>query len=694
MPPRRRLPLLVACLLLAGSARSAAQTAPANPPAAAPVQLDRFVVTPSHFNLTDGGAGSPATLTQRDLEALPQVGEDLFRSIARLPVVAADDFTAKFWVRGAPQRQLLVRLDGADLLEPFHLKDVDGALSIIDLHAISRLDLMTGGFTADYGNAAAGVLTMESLTATRAAPAVALGLSLTSMRAGTAGTFASGAGRGLASIRRGYPDIALKVEGREDEIYPRYWDAYAKVEYDLTPAHTLSLHALHSTDTLRVLDDNGPELRSGYDSDTIWARWQAQFAEGLNAETVLSNAWLTWRRDGNGLYGNRYAINLRDRRSLQTMRLRQDWSYAANPRLFLRGGWQLERGLADYSYHLYREDAVVTGGVLVARPRTIALAPQAKDNGLGLFLAPRLAATATLTVEPGLRFDRHSVSGDDEFSPRLNVAWAAGPRRTLRAAWGVYPQSQGPHELPVQFGETTFQRAELAEHRVLSLEQRLATGLSLRLEAYQRVTRHPRSHWLNRYDTYNVFPEAQTDRILLAPDRARAEGVELMLQRHNAGPFAWTVSYALSRAQEMTGGVNLPGLRDQRHAFYADLTYAPNARWSFSAAWQYHTGWPVTDLNFSLVTLNNGSRTTVRSFGPTLGSRLPAYHRLDLRAARTIVLRHGVLKVFVDVFNAYDQSNVLAYDYTTSSSGGVLTVKRSPRELLPILPSAGISWEL
>ena len=156
-------PLRTACGLLVVATCLSAQT-PATEPK--PLTLDRFVVTPSRFDFSTTRPGA-ATLTQQDLETLPQIGEDLYRSITRLPGVAADDFTARFWVRGAPNRQLLVRLDGADLLEPFHLKDVDGALAVIDLHAISQLDLMTGGFNADYGNAAAGVLTMETLSPAR-----------------------------------------------------------------------------------------------------------------------------------------------------------------------------------------------------------------------------------------------------------------------------------------------------------------------------------------------------------------------------------------------------------------------------------------------------------------------------------------------------------------------------------------------
>ncbi|MEI6105817.1 MAG: hypothetical protein WCR49_02285 [Opitutae bacterium] len=53
-----------------------------------------------------------------------------------------------------------------------------------------------------------------------------------------------------------------------------------------------------------------------------------------------------------------------------------------------------------------------------------------------------------------------------------------------------------------------------------------------------------------------------------------------------------------------------------------------------------------------------------------------------------------MLKIFVDVFNAYDQANAIAYNYAPRVSGGVLTVSQQPREMLPIIPSAGISWEL
>ncbi|MBI5422807.1 MAG: TonB-dependent receptor [Opitutae bacterium] len=680
---------LLAPLALACGTALAQPAAPAEPP----VKLADFVVTPSRYSVSREGDGSKATLTRADLESLPQVGEDLFRSIARLPGVAADDFTAKFWVRGAPQRQLLVRLDGADLLEPFHLKDVDGALSIVDLRAISQLDLMTGGFNADFGNRAAAVLTMDTLSPTAATPHYSAGLSVTSMRAGTAGTFAEGRGRWFASVRRGYPDLALKLEGRAEEIFPRYWDAYAKTEFDLSSAHTVSLHLLHSGDTLRIENPDGPDLHSSYDSDYAWARWRATWSERVSSETVLAQSWLAWRRDGAGIYLPRYRLELRDRRSLAATALRQDWNIADSGQLLVRAGWQLGRDRAEYSYHLYREDAVVVNGVVTAVPRTINLAPAPDNDAAGAFVATRYAVAPSVAVEPGLRFDRNSATGDRDWSPRLNAAWQLAPRTTLRAACGAYAQAQGAHELAVSFGDDKFHPSEKAEHRVIGLEQRLPGDVNFRVEAYERLTHDPRPQWFNRYDTYGIFPEAQTDRILLAPTRAHARGLELIARRRGHGALDWSASYALSRATQDVGGATLPAARDQRHAFYADATYRLGKFWSFGAAWQYHTGWPTTAVNYTIVPLASGSRTLVRSFGPTLAQRLPDYHRLDLRASRTIPLRRGVLTVFVDVFNAYDRANPIAYDYDPSIVSGAVRDGKKPRDMLPIVPTLGISWE-
>jgi outer membrane receptor protein involved in Fe transport len=215
----------------------------------------------------------------------------------------------------------------------------------------------------------------------------------------------------------------------------------------------------------------------------------------------------------------------------------------------------------------------------------------------------------------------------------------------------------------------------------------------LRIEAYDRPSSRLRPRWVNLDNAYDLFPEAQADRARLDPDRGRARGVEVLLAGRGRGPWQWNVSYAWARTEERIAGRWVPRARDQRHAAYGDVTYAPGNRWTFSAAWHFHTGWPTTDVTYALAPLNNGRRLLVSANGPAFGLRLPTYHRLDLRATRRIPLRTGELRVHLDVFNAYDRLNFLGYDRKVSVTGNEVTVRREAREQLPFLPSAGVTWE-
>jgi outer membrane cobalamin receptor len=654
-----------------------------------PVKLAEFVVTPSQFGVGDLRSASTASLTSAEIDALPQVGDDLFRSIARLPGLATNDFTASFWVRGAPNTQVLARLDGVPLIEPFHLKDIDGALSIIDPRSISRLDLVTGGFGADFGNRQAGVLTIDPRRP--AGRRTGLELSLSGVGAHSEGTFAADRGRWLVSARRGYPDIALKAAGRDDEVSPRYYDALAKVEYAPAAGHTLSFHVLHAGDTLRYHRRNNPDLFSDYGSDYIWARWRGAAGPNVSGEAVLAYARLTWSRDGSGTMDG-HPFFLRDDRALEVVSVRNDWAVALGERALLRGGVEAASGRARYDYAFRHQFSTVSAGRQIVVTDNRAASPRPSGDSFGAFVAARVQPFGALVVEPGVRYDRHTAPGDADVGPRFNAALPVG-RATLRAAWGWYFQSQGLHELAANAGDTRFYRSERAEHRVLSLETPLSRGLGLRLEAYERAMTHVRPRWENLDNAYDLFPEAQDDRVRLAPSRGRARGVEVLLAGRASPRLTWNTSYTLARAEELLAESWVPRARDQRHAFYADATYTPNERWQFSAAWQYHSGTPTTDVVYSLATLTNGRRVLVSANGPVYGLRLPGYHRLDARVTRRVKLPRSDLRLFLDVFNAYDRENLVGFDHDVRVSGTVVTDTKKPRPQLPLLPSIGASWE-
>jgi outer membrane receptor for ferrienterochelin and colicin len=537
---------------------------------------------------------------------------------------------------------------------------------------------------------------METQEAKKAESLTTLGLSITNVRGTNQGEFADGNGQWMVAARRGYLDYAIKLGGGHLDASPTYYDISSKVEYQLNPHQTFSLHVLYAGDSLERLNHyDYPDLRSSYDSGYLWGRWRGDFGDRLSGEGVLSVSRLDWHRDGNGLLDlQTHQFTLRDDRRLETVGLRQDWTLNLTGKALVRIGGEFKSGEANYDYALSRELWSLSNGNLSTVTRTVNTTLRPDGDYAAAYLAPRLQLWAPLIIEPGVRFERHSYTGDSTWSPRINASLELGPRTTLRAAWGVYEQAQGLQELSVADGENAFHPSERAEQRVLGISQKLESGVALRLEAYERLSSHLRPHWENMIQPFNVFPESLYDRIEVDPSRGRARGVELTAEHRGKGRFGWGASYAYAVSEEQVGDRWIPLSRDQRHTFYADMTYVPARDWQLSASWQYHTGWPTTDINYSLVRLNDGSLIYTWTYSPYNSLRAPAYHRLDLRATRQFRFKSSTLRAYVDVFNAYDQRNTVGYDTTSATIvNGQLVVSKTPLKMFPILPSAGLSWE-
>ena len=670
--------------------------------AAVVVPLSAVVVTPGTFGVMHENLAAPQSLTREEIETRPSLGEDIYRSVTRLPGVSAGEYSAKFRVRGGGNDEVLVMLDGLELYEPFHLKDLDGALSIVDVQAIGGVDVITGGFSAEYGDRLTGVFDIRTAGAGGARDQRAddgrthteLGLSLTNARLLNRGQFDGGRGRWLVSARRGYLDVVLKLIGEDEDLNPRYYDALAKVEYQLGDAHTVGAHVLHAADRLRFVEEPGSRLTSDYGNSYGWLTWRASLGR-LTAQHVLSAGALSWDRDAVDLFNDRVArATVRDERRFHFVGLREDASLALGERSLLKWGFDAKRLEASYDYANTLVLERGSGGA-VTRADTTRAAPSPSGTELGVYGALRLRPLAPLVVEGGARYDRQSYTGDATVSPRVNASLTLPDGTSLRAAWGRFYQSQGIHEIQVHDGETAFQRADLAEHRALGVERALG-GVRVRVEGYERRMPRLRARWVNLIGGVEMLPEVTDDRVRIAPDRGDARGVELFVQREpGAGRFHWAGSYAVARAEDRVGGAVVPRPLDQRHTLYLDASYRPGANWLLSAAWMSHSGWPTTASSW---TFEQVSATTYRlrhAFGPYYGERMPSYQRLDVRGTRRFALRRGgEVRVFVDVFNVLNRKNPQSYEYFVSGSPPAAPVVRRELEpLLPRLPSLGVSWE-
>jgi hypothetical protein len=661
------------------------------------VPLTAVVVSPGYFGIMAQQVGALQTLDREEIRTRPQLGDDLFRSINRLPGLSSNDFSAGFHVRGSEMNQMYVSFDGVQLVEPFHLKDIEGALSILDVQSVSGIDLTTGGFTAEYGGRLGSLLAIHSVEPDPSATRTTIGLTITNLRVQSEGGFAGGRGSWVVAARRGYLDLALKLAGVDDSISPVYSDVFAKTSWTINDRNRVALHLLTADDGLHYTDTDG-RIRSVYGSRYAWLTWDAQFAQRLTGQSVWSASGLTWSRAGSPSL--KLSEDMHDQRTFRDFGMREDWTLSFSERAAVKFGGEAHAVRASYDYSGVHVTPNVTAGGSAQNDKTIAASLAPAGSNLGAYVAPRVALASWLTAEAGARVDRVSYTNEALLSPRANVVATVTPRTSMRASVGRYDQSQPIFALQVGDGVKDFAPADISDQRAVSIEQQIGNGMSVRVEAYDRELVREHARYVNLRTTTDVFPEFPPDRVLLPATSGRSRGVEVLTRRQLPDGFEWTASYALASVTDNVNGLELPRMYDQRHTAYVDASYHPaGSSWRFSAAWQIHSGWPQPPISFTVDTVRTGPNANI-SVTPTYGplsaigaQRLPWYRRLDLRYTRDVVTSKGRLSFFADLFNVFNAKNPRYYDYSVSVRNGQLDARPLPNAQIGRLPSAGISWD-
>jgi len=671
----------------------------------APIPLAEIVIAPGSFGVLEvSPAVSGVRVSREDIEATPQLGDDVFRTLKRMPGVSTDDISTRLNVRGSTDRDLLVRLDGLELYEPYHLRDLDGALGIVDVQALGGVDLITGGFPVEYGDKSAGVFDMRSRRPPTTGTRTTLGLSLSSVGMNSQGNFRDGRGQWLASLRRGFLEYVLAVGGVEDDINPRYWDALGRVQYLVDEGHVVSAEVLVAGDAMTWRDEEtGSRVDSDWSSGYAWLTWDATLGRRVRAQTLLSAGALDRDRRGS-ISGGRGEFTplgsaVSDVATFGFLGVKQDWQVDLGADLLLKAGVDFRSNSAEYDYASASTRYDIDGrNQLYVRGDSTSVSTDPSGDEVGSYVALRGRVGRRVTWEGGARYDRAAHTGDDDLAPRLLLRWDAGDDTSVRGSWGRYFQSQGLSGLNVQDGQSTFQRAERSEQVALGVERRLGGGLTARVEAYTRSIRDPQPVFVNLSREVNPIPEVESDRRRIAPDEARTKGLEFIVSRDAVGAFSWAGSYALAKAEDRIAGVWVPRTLDQRHTVNLQGAWRFTGAWQLSGSWQYHTGWPFTEQELDLVLLpgDQGQQVEVRTrgFGPYNARRLPAYHRLDLRLTRGFDFRRSRLELYLDVFNAYNRTNLRGYEWylVGDGHGGFSAARDSGEEQLPILPTLGFRW--
>ena len=145
---------------------------------------------------------------------------------------------------------------------------------------------------------------------------------------------------------------------------------------------------------------------------------------------------------------------------------------------------------------------------------------------------------------------------------------------------------------------------------------------------------------------------------------------------------------------DRVAGRRVPRATDQTHALELLARLQLPHRFTLSAVWLHHTGWPTTLVSARVVRDELGNVGVEPVLGPIRGERLPEYHRLDLRLGRGWDLRGGQLSAFLDLQNVYARHNVRGFERFRFGvdARGEPEIFADPVSWGGFLPSFGVRW--
>ena len=640
---------------------------------AKPVELDEIVVTPGRFSINDGRP-STISLSKQLIEQFPLVDNDVMRAAHIFPGVVASDYSARFSVRGGEKDDVLVRLDGMELFNPYHLQDFGGAVSMVGLDLIQGVELLMGGFPAEYGDKMSGVFDITTKTDKIEKVSANLGVDLINATAMVEGPL-SEKGSWRLSARRGYVDLILALIDLDEDYKPQYADVYGKLTYSPTQMDTITLNGLYGWDKNRIRQgDLETNLDSRYDNLTVWTRWRHRFGTSNWSDVfVFGGSAAQDRRTGTADF---------DVRSFRFLGAKTELTAGFLDKHQFRSGIEWRWMAAQYDYDVSERQSGVD------RYARVVADLEGSGGEFKAYIQDEWQFHPKLALNFGGRylFQDYRATGIQryELGPRVALAVRPTEKLVLRGAWGFYHQPILMMNIPVEDGVQTVGRAEQAVHYILGGEYRPSDNFLFRLESYYKTLDNL---------TGRLREFGRQTQIFAPPESGEAKGVDVFVTHAVSNRLTWGIGYAYAIAKESAGGETFFRQSDRRHSIAVSSSHQLSHGRHLYLTWRFHSGEPRTPLTHTLVSQPGGGIACDRQFGATHSERLPPYHSLDFRFTDRNPYSRWELTWYFQILNLYNRSNLDQYAFSEvrdDETGALLTCEIDEEPLLPILPTLGV----
>ncbi|MGF1635598.1 MAG: carboxypeptidase-like regulatory domain-containing protein [Cyclobacteriaceae bacterium] len=700
-----------------------------------PQTLENVVIEATNNEKTDESPLSLRTLGSNEIKRSPGGNRDISRVIRSLPGVGSiPSFRNDIIIRGGAPNENRFYLDGIEVPNINHFQtqgSSGGPVGLINVDFVQRVDLYSGAFPANRGNALSSVLEFvqkdgrnDKTTLNGIVGATDFGLTLEGP-IGEKTTY-------IVSARRSYLQYLFRALGLP--FLPVYNDFQGKVKHKFNDKHHVTLLGLGAIDDFTLNTDAANKASTQQEKDEVNyilnqlpASDQWNYAFGAKYEYFRTNGNYTLVMSRNKL--NNTATKFVGNDDSKPENLLIDYLSEETESKFrledyriTRANFKVNYGISYEHAHFYIDEfsrfANIYGPIQREYSSEIFI------NKWGMFLqASKSLFKEKLTLSLGMRADANDYSDEmrnlaDQFSPRFSASWSFAPKWAFNFNTGLYYQL--PPYILLGYRNSDTGQLENKENGVTYIQSRhYVAGLEYNSSSNARFTLEA------FYKTYDNYPFHLDDSVSIANlgadfgvignapfasiSQGRSYGLEFLARQRLFKGMYGLLAYTWVRSEFQDKDGNFaPSSWDNRHLVSLTGGKKFNRDWELGLRWLFSGPSPYTPFNVNETVRRQNWDLFARGipdFTRINNGRATAFHQLDLRVDKKYYFEKWSLSVFIDIQNIYNRKTTLQsnIDVMRDEDGQAIVDQDNPDFYLPrllgnsfgsILPTLGIIVEL
>ena len=701
--------------------------------------LDEVEITASPFQKSEESPVSKRTINATEIYRNPGGNRDISKVITSLPGVASTvSFRNDIIIRGGAPNENRFYLDGIEIPNINHFAtqgSSGGPVGMINVNFIREVDLYSGAFPANRGNALSSVLEFKQIDGNpdRIAKTLTVGSSDFGITldgpVNNKTTF-------VFSARRSYLQLLFSAIGLP--FLPTYNDFQFKTKTKIDDKNQITFIGLGaiddfvlnkdindnilSKDSLTVQDYDDIESNN-YILGYIPVTTQWNYAIGANWTHFKDNSFQNYVFSRNHL--NNRSVKYKDNNEVPENLLQNYVSEEIENKFrfentIRKNGWKINFG-TGIEHVTFKNN---TFQKIIYQNISDTLEFESVLNFVKTSFFGQISKKALdnkLIASFGIRTDQNSYSKEmsnplKQLSPRLSVAYAIGEKSSLNFNIGQYFQlpaytvmgyRNNENQLVNKVNEITYINNK---HIVFGLETNPGNFSKVTLEGF--------------YKKYDNYPFLLGDSISLAnlggdfgvignepvtsTSEGRSYGIEFLAQKKLNKSFYGILAYTWVRSEFKDKNDNyVPSAWDNKHIISMTGGIKLKNDWEIGMRFRFSGGSPYTPYNDTISSLINV--WDVNSFGvfdynQLNGERLKSNHGLDIRIDKKWYWKKVTLNIYLDIQNLYNfqAETPRSLIVVTDENGNKISDPNDPSRYQikylentagTLLPSIGIQFE-